>query len=58
MRYAFVSVTAIVAVILGLATETLVGVFVATLFARISGLLLASLFVGAVFETVWSQQRD
>jgi hypothetical protein len=56
MRYAFVIVTAIVAVILGLVTETLLSVIVTTLLARVSGLLLASLFVGTVFETVWSQR--
>ena len=56
MRYAFVIVTAIVAVILGLVTETLVSVIVTTLFARIAGLLFASLFVGTVFESVWSQR--
>lgn len=56
MRYAFVIVTAGIAVVLGLITETLLSIIVATLIARASGLLLACLFVGTVFETVWSNE--
>jgi uncharacterized membrane protein YccC len=56
MRYAFVIVTAGIAVVLGLLTETLLSIIVATLFARVSGLLIACLFVGIVLETVWSNE--
>lgn len=44
-RYTFVVVTTGVAVVLGLFTETVLSFIATTLFARVSGLLLASLFL-------------
>jgi hypothetical protein len=55
MRYPFVIVTAGVGVVLGLVAGTVLDVIIPPLFARVSGLLTAALFVGTVFETVHSQ---
>ena len=58
MRYAFVIVTAGVAVVLGLLTEALLSIIITTLFAKASGLLIACLFVGTVLKTVWGQREN
>lgn len=58
MRYAFVTVTAGVAVALGLITQSIVSIVLTSLLARVSGLLIAGLFVGAVLEIVWSHRQN
>jgi len=56
MRYPFVIVTVGVAVVLGLLAGIVLDIVVPRLVAQVSGLLITALFVGTVFETVYSQR--